>query len=324
MGSMERKNHYNIEELKAVRLEEILKIYGISVYKNGFFSIRNESVPSCKIYSKTNTYCDFGDNTGGNGINLIERLENCERMEAMDKLAQLFNIQPDNLGDKEIKIILTDNQYASIGIYGDMATKNMQFDLTKYSFETNKRRAEKYRMPMNELKEKYLYMYEAIIKTCAIPYVQQNIASYVESMKQHFTFRNLFKTVENLPISHLPRSEEIIEKYKEYSDKLNRQEKVLEIACKDCKTLKYKATIHDPVKEYIKMTEEIDLNGLYEILEDNPLWISVLEDSKRKMNEIQKTPQKHNDMDIKTIAKEIKVNIQNDRNNAREQGERER
>lgn len=310
----DQKNFYDKQELKSIRIEEILKAYGIEVKKNGFFSLRNEKGPSCKIYKSTNTYCDFGTHTGGDGINLVQHLENCEKIDAIEKLAQLFGVQPQNINAQQVKIELTDNQYELIGIAGDMATKNMKFDLDKYSFDTNKRRADKYRMPMNALKEKYLYMYEAILKTCALPYIQAYATEYQNEMKKDYTFRNLFKVVENLPISYLPDANEISEKFKLAAETFNRMEKVMEIACRDCNTMRFKATFHNPVKEYQKMATQTSLEGINQILEENPLWLAALEP---EILNITARPKAHNDMEIQQeIASRIAVNINKEKADA--------
>ncbi len=286
-------NYYNIEELKSVNIFDILRDYGIAVDKNGFFAIRNERTPSCKIYAKTNSFYDFGAASGGNVINLVEKLEKCTRVEAMEKLAFMYGIEPVNkAGMGPEKIRLTDSQYAMIGIAGDKATKNMTFDL-ELDIDELKKISDKYMMPMNELKEKYLPMYETIISTVAIDEINRRRKNYIEDMHYDYVFRNLMKTIEQLPIPSVPPAEEITRKFGDETKKLNRMEKVMKTACQGCKSIKFKPINHDAITEYHKMTTEMGLTDLCQALLDNPIWFSAFDKDRR--DEILAIPKEYND-----------------------------
>lgn len=307
------KNYYDIEQLKAVKISDILRDYGILVNKSGFFSIRNERTPSCKIYVKTNSFYDFGSAIGGNSINLIEHLEKCSRMDAMDKLATMYGIEPVNKFDRyrDEKIRLTDSQYALIGITADKATKNMVFDL-ELDLEELKRISDRYMMPMNDLKEKYLPVYETIISTMAAEEVNRKRSNYQEDMYHDYVFRNLMKIIENLPIPSIPPAEEITRKFGDVEKELNRVEKVMENACRGCKNIRFKRVNHDAVAEYRNVAAEMDLNRIYQALQDNPIWFDAFEENKRK--EIMALPKDHHDFSdvCENVARKIVAVIEND------------
>ncbi len=277
------KNYYDIEELKRIRISEVLKDYGITLNKHGFFSIRNERTASCKYYEKTNSFYDFGSGKGGNVINLVGYLEQCSGTEAMEKLASLYHIEPVNKNGQsgKRKIQLTDSQYALLGIAADKATKNMSFDLD-LDFDELKRISDKYMIPMNSLKEKYLPVYETIIATVAVDEIDRKRAAYRDNLHNDYVFRCLMKTIENLPISSIPAGGEIMRKFKQAEEELNRMEKVMAIACQGCKAIAFVPVTHDAIKEYSEMVSGIDLSQLRQILDDNPIWFDAFDYDKSK------------------------------------------
>ena len=316
---MKMRNYYNIEELKGVKISDILRDYGILVNKSGFFSVRNERTPSCKIYAKTNSFYDFGSGTGGNPINLIEYLEGCSRTEAMDKLASMYGIEPINRSGKQRQenVRLTDSQYALLGIAADKATKNMVFDLDM-EFDELKAISDRYMIPMNDLKEKYPAVYETVISTVAVEEIGRKRNIYRYNMYNDYVFRNLMKTIENLPIPSVPSPEEIIHKFGDEEKELNRVEKVMRIACNGCKSITFRTLDHDAVKEYRAMAAEMDLNQLHQILSDNPIWFDAFDGNKSR--EILGLPKEYNDFahdyenahDYKSAARKIAATIEKD------------
>ena len=69
-----KRNFYDLEKLKSIPIHEVAQAYGVSVKKVGndyWCAIRQERTASCKLYTKTNSFCDFGAaNYGGNTIEL--------------------------------------------------------------------------------------------------------------------------------------------------------------------------------------------------------------------------------------------------------------
>lgn len=306
----ERKNFYDIDELKKVDIIEVLTEYNIKPNRNGFFSIRDEKKPSCKVYVNTNSYYDFGYNKGGNPINLVEAIENCNREQAMEKVASIGHIVPINATDEKIEVIITDNQYACIGIQAEKATMNMSFDFERYTYEQNLKLSEKYMMPMNELKKQHRHLYDSIIQINAFPFVQTLKAEYETEMKKHYSFYCLFKTIKNLPISNLPDREDIKNNFDELAERLTRAEKVLELVCKDSKSLDFKSHNYNAIENYKNIAEHLDMHEINEIITENQLWVSCISDEDKEKLAI---PKEHNDMlpkrDLEYAAKKIDFNI---------------
>lgn len=195
--SREVRNYYDVEELKSIPITSIAEALGYKVDYNtrgkiiAKISVRDEKTPSCMIYN-TNTFADFGNDkaegkkVGGNPIDFLaycdgkEKLyTDEERYKYMEKLANMFGIQPQNLNAKQTsEIELTLEQWKRIGIQGDMASKNIDFDFEKYTQEQNMKFAERYRVSMNELFKKDEKGYYQILKKRAIPFLYEKRNDY--------------------------------------------------------------------------------------------------------------------------------------------------
>lgn len=119
-----------IERLKQIPIVQILhELYGIqATQKNGrsYCKIREERTASCCIYPN-NSWYDFGGSVGGDSIKLVEVLDGCDRKTAMEKLARSFGIQREH--QKRNPKELFDFEWKKLGIYPDMASKNMNINL---------------------------------------------------------------------------------------------------------------------------------------------------------------------------------------------------
>ena len=126
-------NEY-IEQLKAIPLKNILEeIYGIELQKRGsryYCKIRDEKTASCAIYPN-NTFYDFGGGEGGDTINLVEYMENCDRRTAMEKLSQLYHI--DRKNQKRNRKELMDYEWRKLGIAPDMVSKNLNINIVEHT-----------------------------------------------------------------------------------------------------------------------------------------------------------------------------------------------
>lgn len=119
-----------IEQLTTIPITDILRdIYGIEAKQKGsryFCKIRQEHTGSCCIY-ETNTWYDFGANVGGNGINLIQTMDNCTPKDAMEKLANTYGItRPNQVRDRKE---LLDYEWRKIGIHPDLVSKNLDINI---------------------------------------------------------------------------------------------------------------------------------------------------------------------------------------------------
>lgn len=236
----EPKDYYDIEQLKEIPIAEILHEYGIDevTQAGGKFvtSVRNEKEPSFYIYPETNTFYDFGMQVGGNGINLVAYLENCDNTRAIYRLAEMFNIQPVVHRREQTDLSLTDAQYSKIGISGDLATKNFDFDIDKYGERKTAQFAEKYNMSVNELAKKYPDNYNNILKRKAIPYVYDLRNDYLSNC---FNSDMMCKAVGVDILSNTTYQQNILP----FKQRAEEAEKVLRAAIRD-DTLKSKVRYH--------------------------------------------------------------------------------
>lgn len=181
------KVFYNLDDVRSISILDVCEAYGILVQKQGksyFCKIRNEKTASCKLNLNTkygyDTFKDFGSNAYGDVIAFVQEIKGFkEWQDALDDLTRTFNIQPQNNTDYMNRNELTDTEYAKIGIYGDLATKNFDFDLEKHSLEEAENFSKKYAMSVNELRKKHpkLYLYEVIMKR-ALPFIHEMRQDY--------------------------------------------------------------------------------------------------------------------------------------------------
>jgi hypothetical protein len=246
----EIRNYYDLTEIKNIPLESIASIYNKSIaQRNGalWVNVRGEKTPSCRLYNETNTFCDFGNGRfGGDSVNFIaycegveHKLSDEERYVYIEKLAQHFGVQPQNLNPKQpTEIELTLEQWKRIGIQGDMASKNIDFDFEKYSEKQNMKFAEHYRVSMNELIKKDEKGYYQILKKRALPflYEKRNDYYYQCFLEDKLSISNGQVSFEN---------KEVIEMLISQKKDLELSEKALSYAIKDENKLPYKYVEYD-------------------------------------------------------------------------------
>lgn len=176
------KNFYNLDDVRNISILDVCEQYGVLVQKQGksyFCKLRDEKTASCKLNINTrygyDTFKDFGSGAYGDVITFVQELRgHKDWQDALDDLAQTFNVQPQNNTDYMQRNELTDLEYKKIGIYGDLATKNFDFDLEKFSLESAENYAKKYTMSVNELRQKHpnKYLYEVLMKR-AFPHIHK-------------------------------------------------------------------------------------------------------------------------------------------------------
>lgn len=177
---------YDLDEVRSISLLDVCEALGILVEKKGsscFCKLRNERTASCKLYldnpGEPHSFYDFGANVGGDVIKFVSCYENCDWQQALERLANLFNIAPINNNDYLHRNELTDSEYAKIGIYGDRASKNFDLNLDKFSIEAVQAYSEKYAMQVNQLRKDYPSKYEYdVLRKRAIPYVYKKRNDY--------------------------------------------------------------------------------------------------------------------------------------------------
>lgn len=203
------KGFYNLDDIQSIPILDVCSYFGVPVQKNGgsaFCKLREERTASCKLYLNNadgyDSFYDFGSHVGGGVINFVAQCLGCDWQSAIEELARAFSIEPVNNSEYLNRNELTDLEYKKIGVYGDLATKNFEFDLEKYPLESVQKYSEKYAMPVNQLRKDYPTKYaQEILKKKAIPYVYglrnqyyftlYTWLSFQKSLVGHFDINNV-------------------------------------------------------------------------------------------------------------------------------------
>lgn len=217
------KFYLNFDEILNVKIVDVLnEMYNIPVKRRGnryIAAIRDERTPSCYIYP-SNTFCDFGDtNQGGSVIHLVMKLDECDYYTAALKISNHFNVgKVDNNQNFE----LSNSQWAKIGVQGDMATKNfddIEETRQKLGDENAIKYLEKYRIPMNDLKNIDEKRYYTILRNRSYRFISEERDNY---------YNNLFYTAQlykELGVS-LFENEKWQEEYIDNAKELTKMEKI--------------------------------------------------------------------------------------------------
>lgn len=158
---------YDIKQIKAIPVADVARKYGIKLeekHNRLWGKLRDENTASFSINLSKNLWYDFGARKGGSVIDLVAELEGITSKEAINKLAEDYNIK------NEIKQgwqPLTDSQYREIGIQPERATMNFKFDLNVHTPEQLHRWSEKYGMHVRELAEKSPREYNKLVMKVA-------------------------------------------------------------------------------------------------------------------------------------------------------------
>lgn len=270
-----KKGYYNLDEIKAIPITQILyDFYGIESQSKGshraFCDIRGEKTPSCCLYLDTNSYCDFGDsNRGGNVINLVQQLSNCDFYEAVEMLADNYGISSEKY---ERNALPTNSQYRKIGIQADLATKNFSFDIDKYGIEATQKFSEKYRMSVQELAKTDSKTYHNMIKSVAIPHINMTRQSYYSNLYMSYLLCSQFDCALTDPMR---------EEIQNDINELNSMEKIIVSAITDDSLLKY-----SPQKYNIETDLNNILNGSLEFEIGNVSYIDLKVDSIKEKNNL--------------------------------------
>lgn len=257
-----KRNFYDLEKLKSIPIHEVAQAFGVQVKQVGndyWCAIRQERTPSCKLYTKTNSFCDFGAaNYGGDTIELTAFLNSCSREDAMETLANTFGIQPENLDGAQRKHFPSDRQLAKIGIYGDRASKNIDFHIEKYGLEIAKEISKKFSIHVEEMAEYYPVAYHQMLSARAVPYVLSLRQAYLTELRSQYDMAALF----NLELS--PEGESFAEA-RELLHDAEEAERILYTAIQDHQRVPFKMRSYDLAKDYTAIangTLSVELTGL--------------------------------------------------------------
>lgn len=286
----QHKEFYDKDTIIRIPIPDVLRDRGIPLNRQGFFKIRpNEKTASVKYYPATNTFCDFGNcRQGGNVINLICTLDNVNAYGAMQYLSQMYSVAPLYSGNTDKaqrrEIIITDSQYSKIGIAGDLATKNMQFNFEDYSLEQNMKLSQKYHMSMNELKKSYPQLFQKIIKIKAVPYVQEYQQCLLNEMRTHFVFKSIVSYCKKMDFSFPIGStaeNRFLNDFECDKDRLKILALVLGSDPKQYGIKSYESCM----EMYCDAISCLNYDEVYKIVENNPLWKETIAGFDKVSNE---------------------------------------
>lgn len=259
---IKRKRYfYDLEKLKSIPIHEVAQAYGVSVKKVGndyWCAIRQERTASCKLYTKTNSFCDFGAaNYGGDTIELTAFLNSCSREEAIETLANTFGIAPENNSNAFHSNFPSERQLAKIGIQGDRASKNIDFHIEKYGLEAAKAISEKFSMRVEEMAKYYPNAYHQMLQAKAVPYVLSLRQTYFAELRRHYDLAALF----NLELSP---DDELFTEAREMLHDAETAERILCSAIQDREQVPFKRRSYDLAKDYAAIaggTVSVELTG---------------------------------------------------------------
>lgn len=263
--------YYDLDKIKEIPITDVLSdLYGIEVQKNGrtraYCAIRDEKTPSCCLYLDTNSFCDYGDaNRGGNVINLVQYLSNCEFKDAIQMLAERYGIAPEKTGQR---ILPTNAQYAKIGIQADMVSKNFSFDIERFGLEKTREFAERYRMTVQELAESEPKTYHNMLKNVAVPQVVECRNIY---------YRNLYTSYLLCSSFGADLTDSMVQELTSELDELQKTEEIMQRAITD------KSLLNFTPKQYnVKKDLNDILNGKIEFEVGNLNYMDLKKESTKQ------------------------------------------
>lgn len=171
-----KRKFYDLDTLRAIPVVEVLQRYGVDVkvrYKDGWCRIRSDdNHPSCHINLNKNSWFDHGIQLGGGPIQVVQYFENCSNYDAIQILAEMFDVPA--MKNETGETVLTDAQFAQIGIQADMVTKNIDWDFEHFTMEQATKLRDRYKdMSMQQLARTDRRAYVNFIRFKSIPYVYE-------------------------------------------------------------------------------------------------------------------------------------------------------
>ena len=262
MADMNRSNFYDLNQLKQIPILDVCQRLGVELERrhNGTWcKVRKESVASTLIHTDKNTFYDFGTNTGGDTISFVGYVMELERKDAIRALADMYHIEPVNPRDGMSSSELTDWEYLQIGLYGDLSTKNFDFDMERMPIERIYEISNTYAIPMNELKKQYPKTYERIIRQHALPFVRELRNNYFLHVWERY---QMAKTVGNPQLFY---EGDLKAAFADELRELTGAERILERAVKDTGIKLRETEGYDPAKDLELLSNGEIKPGLSEV-----------------------------------------------------------
>lgn len=181
--------YYDISAIKEIPILSVADRMGIAVEKRGknyWCKIRQEQNPSVILHPDRNTFYDFGNQVHGDVISFVCYAQDIKPGEAIRYLGENFALTP-NVSRQELLLRpLTNWEYKQIGLYGDMASKNIVFPIDMLSLEELCEMSQYYQMPMNKLSKEEPGVFRTLIHNKAEPFVENMRNSYYLDVWNYF------------------------------------------------------------------------------------------------------------------------------------------
>lgn len=250
--SQQENIYYDLAAIKEIPILSVADLMGISVQKKGrnhWCKVRQEEVPSVILHEDRNTFYDFGNQVHGDVISFVQYAKDMTPGEAIRFLGESFSIAPSMSRQELLHRPLTNWEYSRIGLYGDLASKNITFPIDKLTLSELCEMSQYYQMPMNKLKKVEPGVYRSLILKKAVPHVEALRNSYYLDVWNYF---HLCYAMGDNSID-LFRSQKVRKRFEKDTAALNRSEKILYRACKNAGMDVKEPGRHDPVSVIRKL-----------------------------------------------------------------------
>lgn len=241
MAQTERKPFYDIARIRDIPILEVCQQLGIPVEQKGgkpWCKLREERTASTILHPENNTFHDFGTNRHGDAIDLVCEVHGVNKGDAIRFLAEVFHISPETPNRHSIG--LSDWEYRQIGIAGDLATKNFDFDLERQGIERVTQLSQRYGIPMNDLRQQYPKIYAQILRQKAIPFVKGLRDEYYLEVFSRYSL------TKGIGAEHVFQSEQAQVEFSRRIAQLQRAEGVLLRACQGTSIRAYSVGSYEP------------------------------------------------------------------------------
>lgn len=251
MAQTERKPYYDIARIQDIPILEVCQQLGIPVQQKGgkpWCKLREERTASTILHPENNTFHDFGANWHGDAIDLVSDVRGVSKGDAIRFLAEVFHISPetpDRNGNG-----LSDWEYRQIGIAGDLATKNFDFDLEHQGVESVMQLSQCYGIPMNDLRQRYPKVYEQLLRQKAVPFVKALRDDYYLEVFSRYSL------AKGIGAEHVFQSGQAQAEFSQKIAQLQRAEGTLLRACQRTSIRAYPVGSYEPESDLNKI-----LNG---------------------------------------------------------------
>ena len=168
-SSQPKIDRYDFNQLKTIPILTLARDLGLDIRLKGkrhWCQVRPEDhEPSCILHEDTNRFYDFGTHQKGDVIEFVKYVKNVDLDIAQEWMGRTYGFTPKNRqSGNQLPDTMTLWDYEAIGIYGDMASKNLPLEVLYAN-------PDEYSIGMNDLRKKDIKTYTGILINKALPYV---------------------------------------------------------------------------------------------------------------------------------------------------------